>query len=150
MSDARDASARGDWRTAIEHHLAALAVPPVRRIEIIEEVAQHLQDRCDELQRAGHASADAQRLALNDLESGRFVRELARIERRMAPDPAPLGRPRRFFMTGLLQDITYALRTLRQAPLFSAIVVGTLAIGIGANTAIFTVTDAVMLRPYSY
>jgi putative ABC transport system permease protein len=146
----RDDATRGDWRAAIESHLAALGVPAVRCLEIIEEVAQHLQDRFDELQLAGHESADARRLALNDLESGRLVRELARIEHRSSLDPPALGRPRRSLMSGLVQDIRYALRTLRQAPLFSAIVIGTLAIGIGANTAIFTVTDVVMLRPYSY
>jgi putative ABC transport system permease protein len=71
---------------------------------------------------------------------------------RPAPDSTPLSLPERILemLTNLFADLRFSLRTLAKQPLFSAVVVSMLALGIGATTAVYTLVDSVLLRPLPY
>ena len=127
-----------DWRGDLDARLAAFGVPPTRRVEILTEVAQHL--------------ADQERDTLDPREAERLICELALVERRIPADLPILGSgaPKVISMQSIWQDVRYAVRSLRLTPAYTVVVIATLALGIGANSAIFSVADAVMLRPYPY
>lgn len=110
--------------------------------EVDDELAFHLEMRARKLMEQGHSPDSAQREALRQFGDLRAVRE-----RCVTTDHARERIVRRTnYLAELRQDLGQALRVLRHNPAFALTVVLMLAVGIGANTAIFTLVDAVLLR----
>jgi len=137
-----------DWSREIRERLAGLRLDPAREASVVEEVAQHLEDRYAELTAGGASPEAARRTALGEL-AGLSARVLADALPRPSPSPLPPPEDGSGGLSGLSNlssDFRYGARRLRHEPLFSLVAILSLALGVGANTAIFQLLDAVRLR----
>jgi predicted permease len=146
-----------DFRSRVRARLPGLKIP--RDAEIVEELAQHLEDLYHEGLDAGldHAAAwsrasDALPAAADELaralrSAGRTPRgQVADRVRAALDEPAPSTSGAFSMITGLRRDVRYAVRTLVRQSGLTAVIVITLALGIGGTAAVFSAVDAVLLK----
>ncbi len=138
-----------DWRSDIRARLASLNLPPERETEIVEEVAQHLEDRFREFLSAGRTASEAEAAAWRELEAQDTLRrEVSAVERSSPPElPPPEARSPAWWLESLIQDVRYALRTSRKNPGFAIAVLVTLALSIGSTTAVISIGNWLLWRP---
>src|SRR5262245_55355774 len=144
-----------NWNQIVREHLAVLGLPPEREIEIVEEQALHLEAAYEDALADGLSEAEAKARALRSYDWRLLECELSRAERPLAaravqPSLELIERKGGIRMGSFVQDLRFGARTLVKAPNYTLIAVLSLSLGIGPNTAIFSVVYATLLAPPPY
>jgi putative ABC transport system permease protein len=147
MPESTSQARRETWRRALLERLSPLRLTPERERDIVDEISGDLEERWRELIAGGAAEDEAVRLALSELSRGdRLAQHMAPLRQAHAPVPAVPGASNGSVLADVWQDLRYGWRAFTRQPAFALAAVLTLAIGIGANSAIFSVVRGVLLQ----
>ncbi len=136
-----------DWRRYVRSRLPALNTSAEREAEVVEELAIQLAAIYDRARANGATESEARASADAEVPDWQALADtLGRIEQRYVP-PVAAGAGTGGIMTGLVQDVRYAIRALKHAPGFAAVSILTLALGIAATTIVYSLIDAILVRP---
>ena len=135
-----------DWKSQIHSLMAGAKLDPGREAGVTEELNQHLNDKYEELIAAGATKEEAYATLSTELNSGNLSTELRSLLQ-SKNQPVPLGKEEGGnLLAELWNDLLYGMRLLRLNPAFAIVAILSLSLGIGANTAIFQLINAVRLR----
>src|SRR3954464_3760509 len=140
-----------DWTREVRSRLSSLQLSPPRESEIVEELSQHLDDRWRELIAGGASPDEATQRTLAHFKGADVLAQyMAPLRQAHAPSLIRERSATGHVVTDLLRNPRYAARFFWKQPAFAGVAVLTLALGIGATTAIFSVVYGVLLKPLPF